>query len=512
MFYGNKTYTQTHVGIYGDGEFGPSNYLAEPLYNEIYMKEQEVSATFANLITSWKTIAKGSNNELRVRVPQNIMLSQFAHYGLSKPPQKVYGGTENLLKMGKQLPTTVPRGLLNKLVLSEGSSGNSSSRTSSTKMYKASGVVPIGKWQTFTEESILFDSPYDLQKEIEADAKLISMATSAYYADTLYYTAGIRINLTNEDHPFSSMQSPVLGRTIESTIHTMQAFGASKMNAMTRSFSDYGTVPISTSMILIVPAEASMAIADNPDFVKPEKYSNNTIDDREIGILGTARVLAYDNMPLREANNKLIADMYIIAHDPLTGLKLEGHNAPQGVLEMPKMGKEGDVLGRKGVFGIKSWVGAVNTSPERTALISVYINDTSMDIIGAYKAMPDECKDPCTVPCVEDYVAPDRACGTEAGKGNDYVTQGHAPSATKNNGGTHGRERMATTESAGGEDAKHDVTYPEELSTPTGEISGAEANKAKVKALQTIYGDSLISRKEFAEKYPDLDMSEYIAK
>ena len=57
-----------------------------------------------------------------------------------------------------------------------------------------------------------------------------------------------------------------------------------------------------------------------------------------------------------------------------------------------------------------------------------------------------------------------------------------------------------------------DVAYPKELIKGDGTLNGKPALKAKIDALAEQYGQTILSDKDFSEKYPDADIEAFRVK
>lgn len=482
--------------------------INDPIFTEIYLEQQATNSEWIKYITSWKTIAKGSSNKIRVRQKDNPLIKVLEHFGKDgKSPTIKIDSADYLASIGKRRNLTVPRGMLGNLVLPEGSSGNRVPMGNRGRMWRENGVLPVGMWDKYTEEEELFDTFTDIQEQVMMYGDTLGQFTDAHYRDTLYYTAGFRKDFTKLKKGFNTLMSPILDDLIRTTINEMKAYGAKNVNAMTASFTDYGTVPVSAKMTLKVPAEAEMMIRRNPKFVLPEQYSNRVASDTEIGIIGSARVEVVEGMPLRECGDgRLIADMYIIANDPLVGLKLEGNSGIQFFHQRPQDNGKDDILSRVGGIGVKSWVGTINVNPERTAIISVYVNNLGVDEL---ITISENCDDNCDIPCVADaeekkeVVCSDNAC-------QDLEQQIAELQAQLAEARLFEAEEDAEDTNGDNLDDEGYVTFPAELSTPTGEVSKKQADQETILKFQEKYGDKIISRKKFAELFPNDDADQNV--
>lgn len=483
--------------------------INDPIFTEIYLEQQKTNSEWMKYITSWKTITKGSTNKIRVRQKENPLIKILEFFGKDGNSPTIKIDSEDYLsKFGKKRNLTIPRNMLGNVVLPEGSSGNRVPMGNRGRVWKENGVLPVGMWDTYTEEEMLFQTFTEIQEQIMMFGDTLGRFTDAHYRDTLYYTAGFRKDFTRLKEGFNTLMSPILDDLVRTTINEMKTYGARNVNAMTASFSDYGTVPVSAKMTLKIPAEAELMIRKNPKFILPEQYSNRVASDSEIGIIGSARVEVVEGMPMRECDDgRLIADMYIIASDPLIGLKLEDSSGIQFFNQRPQDKDKNDVLNRVGAIGVKSWVGTLNVNPERTAVISLYVNNLGVDELIEYS---ETCDPQCPVPCTQDAKQEEEKECAQACTCDMLEQQIEDLQLKLAEEREKEADKDATDKNADKTDDEGYVVYPQALSTAAGSVSKRKEDQEEILKYQDKYGEKIISRKKFAELFPNDDVDNHV--
>lgn len=488
----------------GNGQsFVPNIY--DPLYTNIVLESVSETMRWSRHITSWKAIARGTMNKIQVKRMDNPLIALADHFGKELSPLIHIDQSQALSALGKDRAFTLPRGMAGQLVLPEGSSRNSLRLPHGGSVYKANGVVPIGIHDQITTEEVIFQTFTDVQQRLMGFGDIIGAVTDSFYRDVLFHSSAWRHDFTKFKAGYNTLQSPVLGRLLERVSSDMKTYGAKPVSKMTTGFLNYGVMPIHADMILHIPYAAADSIKMNPDFRRPETYDNRTISEDEIGIIGGMRVITEQGMPLREnGDNRLIADMQVVAADPLVGLRLDGASSPVFTYIDPRNRDKENIHGRVGAIGVDAWLGAININPERSAVISMYINKPGID---DFVDLYEKCNEPCLTDCYEDLQqcvtepCREETCGT-----TDCCTPTCEPTCTTP------RSELADLKVANADEDAVDqdglettvefVTYPTELSTATGALSTAAANLDAIEALQAQYGDTIVSRTRWNELYP----------
>jgi len=509
--HGRSTYGDKngHPGFDSGAHYDEELDINNPIYTEIFLEAQASTRNWGQFITNWKSITRGSMNMIRVRQKENPLIKILSHFGEEGTPTIKISAADDLASFGKQRALTMPRNMLSNVVLPEGSSGNRMPMSNRGKVWKQNGVVPVGIWDKYTEEEQLFQSFTDIEEQQMMFGEMLGMFIDSHYRDMLYYTAGFRYDFTKLKKGYNTLMSPVLDKLLRKVTSDMKAYGAKNMRAITSASLGYGTIPVNAEMILNIPPEAEFMIRENPEFKGTEMYDNKTISPDEIGIIGSVRVLKKEGMPLRECGDgRLIADCYIVANDPLVGLRLDGHSGVELKHIRPNKDDKNDILNRVGVIGAKSWVGAINVNPERTAVISLYLNNLDVeDIVDLY----EKCNEPCLPDCKQDlYVPEDKPAAPMACEKALPLTEAELEALKAELAEYKAKEADEDAVDPDGDPATVEFfTYPESLSTPTGELSTKKENLDQIKLLQDTYGDQIITRKKFIELYPDAVIADY---
>ncbi len=482
----------------GNGQSFVPN-IHDPLYTNIILEEISETMRWSRHITSWQSIARGTMNKIQVRRRDNPLIAMVNHFGMEPTPLIHIDQSQALSALGKDRAFTLPRGMAGKLVLPEGSSRNSLRLPHGGSVYKANGVVPIGIHDQITTEEVIFQTFTDVEQRLMEFGDIIGAVTDSFYRDVLFHSSAWRHDLTKFIAGYNTLQSPVLSRVLERVSSDMKAYGAKSVSKMTTGFLQYGQMPIHADMVLHIPYAASDSIKMNPDFRRPETYQNKVISPDEIGILGTMRVITEQGMPLREnGDGRLIADLQVIANDPLVGLRLDGNASPVFTYIDPRNRDKENIHGRVGAIGVDSWIGAININPERSAVLSIYVNRPDID---DFVDLYEKCNDPCLTDCYEDVqkcepvpcqdTSCDAGCETELDLVRGELADTNVENADEN----------AVDEDASELTVEY-VTYPAALSTVTGQISTASANLDAIEALQTQYDEAIISRAQWETMYP----------
>jgi len=395
------------VGIrFGDGQYEP--FEESRIISEIWVREMAKHRSYGQYITKWHNMERHKGNKLAVNIVTSGARNMIASMQLGAK-EVILDGEKDFIARGNFTEMRLGRDAWKSFVLPEGSSGTKKYRGASVARRVEQGVLPIGAWTTYTEEANIFANFESIRDVITTYGEVGGLVTDAFYRDSMFYGAGFRYDLTQKKNGFNSVASPILEPFLEFITSRMKFFGARPINQLTTQSPNYGTVPTHTTFVMKIPDIASQNIRLNPKFVPFENYTTRPLMD-EIGKIGNVRIVTDNDQPLREQEGRIVVDAMIISQSPIDGLRVKGVGSGLNLIHIPVEKREkNDPLSRFGVVGFKSWIGSIITNPERTAVISMYVDMMDTDQMIEFA---EKCGDYCVPSCTQDgkYLVEDEIC------------------------------------------------------------------------------------------------------